>query len=110
MSIFDIGANMTHATFHGYRSRMWPAHKEDVEDVLLRANDFGVKKFLISACNLKDAIKACELSKQSDNYYATIGIHPTSAKDPYKVTDKKNSEKLPSQLLDQYFGKIRDIM
>ena len=44
---------------------------------------FGVKKFLFSATKIKDAKICYKLSLKSKDFYATIGVHPVSALEPY---------------------------
>ena len=60
---------------------------------------FGVKKFLFAAGYIEDANISYALSQKSDNFYATIGIHPCRALEPYlNVLGKgkhENADKLP---------------
>ena len=60
---------------------------------------FGVKKFLFAAGYIEDAHMSYDLSLKSDNYYATIGIHPCRALEPYlkALGEGKhiNADKLP---------------
>ena len=53
---------------------------------------FGVKKFLFAAGYLEDAHTSYALSQKSDDFYATIGIHPCRALEPYLkvLTQKEN--------------------
>ena len=45
---------------------------------------FGVKKFLFAATMIKDARSSYSLSLKNDDFYATIGLHPVRALDPYR--------------------------
>ena len=45
---------------------------------------FGVKKFLFAAGYINDAKISYQLAQKSSNFYATIGIHPCRATEPYK--------------------------
>ena len=87
---------------------------DDIESVISRANDNGVKKIIISGCDLESNTEAVELIKKYDCLYATIGYHPDEVG---KVTDKDfnklenlvlNSDKIVGigEIgLDYYYGK-----
>ena len=45
---------------------------------------FGVKKFLFAGGFIEDAQICLDLSLRSENFYATIGIHPSYSLSPYK--------------------------
>ena len=71
---------------------------------------FGVDRFLFAAGFLEDAKISLELSSKSERFYATVGVHPCRALEPYKgkiSQDKKDSSELaPEQrqeLLTEYF-------
>jgi len=51
--------------------------------VINRANYYGVKKFLFAAGYLADAEISLDLAKQNENFYATVGVHPCRAKEPF---------------------------
>lgn len=53
----------------------------DRDAVLKRAFDVGVTKLLIIGFDLETSQKAVELAEKHDNLYATVGMHPHSAKD-----------------------------
>jgi TatD DNase family protein len=52
--------------------------------VTRRANDFGVKGFLIPTGDIEEARKAVTLCNKMKNTYMTIGLHPCRAMEPYK--------------------------
>lgn len=57
-----------------------------------RANKFGVKKFLFAAGHILDARTSYQMSLKSEHFYATVGIHPCRALEPYKNNTKKYEE------------------
>ena len=59
-------------------------HAADFDKCISRANQFGVRKFLFAAGYLEDARISLDLSNRSEHFYATIGIHPCRALEPYK--------------------------
>lgn len=65
----------------------------------------GVKKFLFAAGYIEDAKVSYDLSLKSENFYATVGIHPCRANEPYK-TSKEPKEKA----LADYLAKIDDML
>ena len=54
---------------------------DDLEDVLGRARDNGIQKFIIPAADPKDLERAVQLSEQNSNIYFAIGIHPYHTED-----------------------------
>ena len=83
LSIFDIAANMADGRYQGiYRGQR--CHAPDFQQCIDRANMFGVKKFLFAATLIKDARASYALSLKSNDFYATVGLHPVRALDPYR--------------------------
>ena len=52
--------------------------------MIKRAILLGVRKFLFAAGYIEDAIESYNLSLKSEDFYATVGIHPCRALEPYK--------------------------
>ena len=68
---FDIGANLTHKSFD-----------EDLDEVLEKAHDEGVKRLSITGSCLEDSILAYEMAKKyPEACVSTAGIHPHNAKE-----------------------------
>lgn len=81
--IFDIAANLSDERFVGeYYGKK--CHSADFDKVIERANCFGVNKFLFAAGHIDDAKTSYDLSLKSEHFYATVGIHPCRALEPYK--------------------------
>ncbi|TID15713.1 Mg-dependent DNase [Venturia nashicola] len=76
----DIGINLTDPVFHGvYHGKN--AHESDFEDILQRAKDVGCQKFMITGSDLKESEHAIKLASEHPSVcYATVGVHPCSAK------------------------------
>jgi TatD DNase family protein len=51
-------------------------YKDDLEDVLDRARDGGVKKFIIPGADIKSLSRAVEIAQQYDDVYFSVGVHP----------------------------------
>lgn len=88
-------------------------HEPDFDKCIERANLFGVRKFLFAAGYLEDAQISLDLSNRSEHFYATIGIHPCRALEPYKERLSENSKdgtELPIEerrtMLEDYFTRI----
>lgn len=75
-----MGINLTDPVFRGeYYGKQH--HDDDTEHVLQRAIDIGCTKFMITGSDLKESKKAIELAeKYLGRCYATVGVHPCSAK------------------------------
>jgi len=56
-------------------------HEEDIEHVLQRAVDVGCLKFMVTGSDLAESRKAIGLAERyPGKCYATVGVHPCSAK------------------------------
>lgn len=69
MELIDIGANLTHESFH-----------HDLEPVLARAAGAGVSQFVITGSSERDSRAACALAGRYPGVlYSTAGVHPHEA-------------------------------
>ena len=60
---------------HGKR-----AHDDDLEHVIKRARDVGVRKMLVTGSDLEESKNAIKLAKEFPGLcYATVGVHPCAA-------------------------------
>jgi len=55
--------------------------KEDLDDVISRAKEAGVKAIVVPSTSLQDAEKVIELIEKYDMVYGAIGVHPHDTKD-----------------------------
>ena len=76
----DVGINLTDGVYHGvYHGKK--AHDEDIKHVLLRAVDVGCVKMMVTGSDLQESRKAVRLAEEYPGLcYATVGVHPCSAK------------------------------
>jgi TatD DNase family protein len=54
----------------------YPDYKDDLEDVIQRAVDAGVKYFVVPGTSVETSRQAIALSERYDAVYACVGIHP----------------------------------
>lgn len=106
---------MTDGTFRGRygHSEVKQVHEDDYERVIERARKYGVQKFLYAAGYYKDALESLELCQGSQDYYATIGVHPCRANDPfsYRFDGGEGEDKRTEQeRIDEYFSEVRKIL
>ncbi|KAI9815083.1 MAG: hypothetical protein M1827_002926 [Pycnora praestabilis] len=75
-----VGINLGDPVFRGiYHGKQ--AHDDDFEDVLHRAFDAGCAKLMVTGSDLKESRVAVKLAEEHPGLcYATIGVHPCSAK------------------------------
>lgn len=67
--MIDIGANLAHDSFDN-----------DLSEVLVRAQQAGVEKIILTGSSRDSALKAAELARQHPGFlYATAGLHPHHA-------------------------------
>ncbi len=77
MQFIDIGANLTHESFHG-----------DLEAVLARARDVGVARMVVTGASAQGSVDAVALAERHPGLlYATAGVHPHHAADYTGETD-----------------------
>ena len=50
--------------------------KDDVDEVIKRANEVGVEKFIIPAADPKDLPTAIKLAEKYEDIYFAVGVHP----------------------------------
>ena len=63
--------------------------KNDIHNVIKRASDLGVNKFVCVSTNLNDAQECIELAEKFKPIWATAGIHPHDTKSaPINFEDK----------------------
>lgn len=78
----------------------------DLDDVIKRSLDVGVKKIICVSSNITDSIRAVEIAKKYPNIvFAAVGIHP-------QCTDPQNPDNLGLQLekLDKLISENQDIV
>ncbi len=76
LSIIDIGANLTSASFN-----------TDLDDVIQRAKNHSVNHIIVTGTNLEESFQAAELCEQYPEYlFSTAGCHPHYSKN-FKASD-----------------------
>ena len=71
MQLVDIGANLTHPAFRG-----------DLDQVLHRARGAGVASIIVTGTSIAESSRAIKLTEnESENLYATCGVHPHHARE-----------------------------
>ncbi len=70
MTLVDIGANLTHASFHA-----------DVDHVLHRARAAGVSPIIVTGTSVAESRAALDLALKHPDLYCTAGVHPHHARE-----------------------------
>lgn len=76
MKFIDIGANLTDPMFQGIYNGS-QKHPEDLDHVLERAWNIGMKKIVVTVGSKGDFPRAKEITKTDPRLSMTVGIHPT---------------------------------
>ncbi|KMQ41807.1 deoxyribonuclease TatD [Trichophyton rubrum] len=76
----DIGINLGDPVFRGkYHGK--DVHEDDLQDTIDRAVEVGCRKFMITGSDLHESRHAVDLAREHSGLcYATVGVHPCSAK------------------------------
>ncbi len=74
-------------------------YKDNLEEVLKKARDVNVDKFVNVGYNKEASIKSIELADKYDDFYAAIGVHPhdvdnDTAQDIYDIYSKNKGKKI----------------
>ncbi|KAH3676215.1 hypothetical protein WICPIJ_009175 [Wickerhamomyces pijperi] len=105
---FDIGVNFTDPMFHGkYHDKHH--HPSDLEDVILRAKTFNVRKMLLTGSSLSESKTIISLADRYPNYfYTTVGVHPCSVNEiNFSVGDEYLTELKDLALLGKKLGVVK---
>jgi len=97
----DIGANLTDPMYKGiYNGNK--KHREDLEDVLDRSWENGLKKIIVTSGSLDDSVEALKIASLNKNLYCTVGCHPT------RCDEFNNKAQTPEAYLNGLTNVIKD--
>ncbi|KAK4549816.1 hypothetical protein LTR36_005117 [Oleoguttula mirabilis] len=76
----DMGINLSDQIFRGVHHGK-QAHEDDLRHVIQRALEAGVRKMMVTGSDLTESKNAIRLAEEYPGLcYATVGVHPCSAK------------------------------
>ncbi|MEW5297699.1 MAG: hypothetical protein WDW36_000886 [Sanguina aurantia] len=81
MRFVDVAANLLDDMYEGHYNGK-SSHPPDLDAVLERAWNAGLKKIIITAGSLADSKHALALSHRDERLFCTVGCHPTRATEP----------------------------
>jgi TatD DNase family protein len=65
-----------HMYIDSHAHLFYPDFKEDIGDVIRRAEDAGITFFVVPATNVETSREAIALAERHENIYVCVGIHP----------------------------------
>jgi TatD DNase family protein len=83
MEFCDIGLNLSDGMYKGYYHGH-QKHPEDIEAVLRRGVDYGVKKSILTGSTVEASIECIDMCARYSHLcglFSTVGVHPTHSKD-----------------------------
>ena len=70
----------------------FPDYKNDLDKVISRSVDSGVKKIICVSSNITDSEKAIKIAREYPSIvYAAVGIHPHDTNGPRKFDNLKGT-------------------
>jgi TatD DNase family protein len=107
LRFYDIAANLTDNQFKGFYFGK-QRHTPDLEHVLKRSHKFGCSHLLLSTGNLEDLLEAYPMSKKSETYWTTAGVHPCRANEAF-VNPEKYFKELDAKI-EEYKDKSKQLI
>ena len=56
---------------------IYKEYYEDISSVVKKSNDIGINIIINNGCNLSSSLEVLELSKEYENMYCVVGLHPS---------------------------------
>ena len=70
----------------------YPDYKDDIDEVIRRAEDAGVKFFVVPGTNVESSRAAIALAERYNSVYACVGLHPLDLTNASEVSLKEVEE------------------
>lgn len=67
---------------------LYKEYYDNIEDIIVKAKDKGVEKYISDATNIDTCYEMLELANMYPDIYITLGIHPESIDDSYQELEK----------------------
>lgn len=104
--LFDTSCKMQLKEYQGIYEGKEKKHLPDIQKVMQRAKDFGVKKFLLTPGNLAQVKEPLEFCAKQPGAYTTLGLSPGRTMEIYFDAQKPEPNFTKQRIADKKIIKM----
>lgn len=90
-TFFDMGVNIMSKQYRGFYDSSTKRHQSDIDNVIERANSFGVNRMLFMANSPNEISEVYKLTQDYPDIYMSFGINPSIMRKTFIKSDNLKS-------------------